>query len=146
MMEIGDIPGGSLQGGVVSHASLASDGAAATYGGAAIANKWRAPQACTIVGAYWEPHGADNDAANASSYRRLTVINGGAAAAGTTVLASLNLTASLASNTQRAMTLATNPTLSAGECIYASQTTIGGNHSAGTVTRAGTFRWDYRPI
>lgn len=146
MIELGDIPAGSLRGGFVSHASVASDGANATYGGAGGVGKWRAPQACTIVRAYWEPTGADSAAANASSYRRLSIINGGTNATGTTVLASVNLTASAASNTERAFTLVTTPTLSQGECIYASQATVGGAHSAGTVLVAGVFHFDYRPI
>ncbi len=151
IMELGDIPSGSLAGAVISHASVASDGANATYGGAAVATKWRAPQACTIVGAYWEPHGANSAAANASSYRDLKLINGGADATGTTVLASLSLTASLASNTQRAFTLVSNsslstPVLAAGDVVYASQNTVGGAHSAGTVLVAGQFRFNYRPI
>lgn len=151
MIELGDIPGGSLHGGVISHASIASDGANATYGGAGFALKWRAPQACTIVGAYWEAHGADSAAANASSYRTLALINGGAAAAGTAILASVNLTASLASNTKRNFTLASNstiatPVLAAGDIVYASQNTVGGAHSAGTVLVAGNFSFDYRPV
>lgn len=151
MIELGDIPGGSLAGGVISHASVASDGANATYGGAGFASKWRAPQDCTIVAAYWEPHGADSAAANASSYRALKLINGGADATGTTVLASINLTASLASNTQRAFTVVSNassltPSIAAGAVVYASQNTVGGAHSAGTVLVAGQFRFNYRPI
>lgn len=151
MIELGDIPGGSLHGGVISHASVASDGANATYGGAGVALKWRAPQDCTIVGAYWEAHGADSAAANASSYRTLSLINGGADATGTTVLGSVALTASLASNTTRGLTLVSNstyatPTLAAGAVVYASQATVGGAHSAGTVLVAGQFGFFYRPI
>lgn len=151
MMDLGDIPSGALEGGLISHASVASNGANATYGGAGAVLKWRAPQACTILGAYWEANGADSAAANATSYRRLSLINGGAAGAGTTVLASVDLTASLASNTTRALTMVSNatmqtPILAAGDIVYASQATVGGAHSDGTVLVAGTFGFRYRPI
>lgn len=145
VLDFGDIPSGSLHLGSATHASVASNGAAATYGNAG-ANKLRAPCACEIVGAYWEAIGADNDATNTASYRQLSVVNGGQAAAGTTVLASLAMTASLASNTPRAMTLASNPTAAQNDIIFLSQATVGGDHSNGTVLRAGQVHVQYRPI
>jgi hypothetical protein len=146
MIDIGDIPGGAVAQVVISHASAASDGAGAALQGAGGAAKWRAPQACRIVGAWWEPHGADSDAANTLSYRNLTLVDGGAAAAGIATLASLALTASLGSNVQRALSLVASPTVDAGDVVYASHLTVGGNHSAGTVLVAGQFRFNYRPI
>lgn len=153
MLDFGDIVGGALQGGVISHASLASDGAAATYGGAGAATQWRAPCNLTITGAWWVPTGADQSASQSASYRQLSLIAGGSAAAGTTVIASLAMSASLASNASRDMTLVGNatasistPTISKGDVIYASQATAGGDHSNGTVLRAGHFGFSYRPI
>ena len=128
MMHLGDIVSGEIHGGGISHASVASNGAAATYGGAGTALKWRAPANCKIVGAAWTPDGADNATTITASYRLLTLVNGGQAAAGTTVLASMNLTASLASNASRNLTLASVATLSKGDIIYASQSKIGRAH------------------
>jgi len=146
MLEFGDIPSGSLYGGTISHASVASNGASATYGGAGAAAKWRAPQEAKLVAAFWEPHGGDSGPSSAASYRTLSLINGGQAAGGTTVLASLALSATLASNNQRALTLASNPTLAAGDVIMASQATVGGDHATHTVLVAGTFHFHYKPI
>ena len=142
---LGDIQSGAVMGDEVSHASAASDGANAAIR-AIGANNWRAPQNITIVSAWWEATGADSAAANASSYRTLQIINAGSSGTGTTALASLNLTASLGSNTQRAMTMAPTPSASTGEVIAASHLTVGGAHSAGTVLVAGNFRFAYRPI
>lgn len=146
MYDLGDIPEGTIDGGAISHASVASNGASATYGGAGVAVKWRAPVACKLKAAYWEPNGADSDANNTASYRNLSLIDGGADATGTASLASLSLTATLASDTQRALTLAASPTLDAGDVVYASQTTVGGAHATGTLLVAGAFHFDYFPI
>ena len=149
---LGDIPSGSIYGDTISHASVASNGAGASVGGAGAVGKWRAPADCKIVSVFWEAEGADSDAANTASYRQLTLVDGGADASGTAVVASLNLTASLASDTQRAFTLATNATypdgvpLDAGDTVYASHATVGGNHSTGTVLVAGSFRFYYMPV
>lgn len=142
---LGDIPSGAIHGTVISHASVASNGAGAALRniGAGI---FRAPQNLTIVAAWWEPTGADNSATTTGSYRRLSVINAGNDGTGTTVLASLNLTASLASNTTRALTLAATPTVSQGQVIAASHTTVGGDHANGTVLQAGNFHIMVRPI
>lgn len=145
VQDYGDIPSGSLYLGAISHASVASNGAAATYGGVAT-NMLRVPCACRITGVQWSAVGADQDATQTASYRLLTLINGGAGGAGTTVLASLNLTASLASNNAREMTVGSAATLSRGETIYLSQGTVGGDHSNGTVLRAGNAIISYRPI
>ena len=142
----GDIPSGAFGVGVISQASLASNGASATYGGAAAAEKWRAPQNITIVDAWWEPHGADNAATSLTSYRLMKLVQGSTDATGTVVLGSVALSATLASDTQRAMTLGTTPTVSKGYVVMAAQISVGGNHSVGTVTQAGQVRFTYRPI
>lgn len=151
IFNIGDIPDGSLYGDSISHASVASNGASATYGGAGAVGKWRAPQDCKVVAVYWEAEGADSDANNTASYRTLSLIDGGADATGTASLASLALTATLASDTQRAFTLASSatqayPSIDAGDTVYASQVTVGGAHATGTVLVAGSFRFYYMPI
>ena len=143
---LGDILNGASAEGVISHASIASDGAAASYGGAGTAEKFRAPQNIRIVDAWWEAHGADQTASKTDSYRLMKLVNGGAIGTGTTVLGSVAMSASLASDTQRALTLATTPTVSKGYVVMAAQISIGGNNSNGTVVQAGQFRFAYRPI
>lgn len=142
---LGDIPSGALAGPNITHASAATDAASATF--AAIgANVWRAPQDITIVSAWHEPTGADQDAANAASYRTYSLVDGSTDGLGTRVLASANLTASQASNTTRALTNIAAPTVARGQVVYARYgATIGGTH-AGTVVRAGMFSFSWRPI
>jgi len=142
----GDIPSGAFGVGVISNAVLASNGAAATYGGAGAAEKWRAPQNLTIVDAWWEPSGADNAATSLTSYRLVKLVQGSTDATGTVVLGSVAMSATLASDTQRAMTLATTPTVSKGYVVMAAQISVGGNHSVGTVTAEGQTRFTFRPI
>lgn len=142
---LGDAQSGSLHGGIISHASVASNGAGAVIANIGV-NNWRAPQACTIVEAWWEPTGADSAVTNTTSYRLLTLVNAGSAGTGTTVLASLNNTTSQASNTLKTMTVASAATLAQGAVVAASHATVGGNETNGTVLVAGQFRFTYRPI
>lgn len=142
---LGDIQSGALAGVNITHASAATDAASATF--AAIGpNNWRAPQDIVIVSAWHEPTGANQDAADAASYRQFALMDGSTDGLGTRILASANLTASQASNTTRALTNITAPTVARGNAVYARYgATVGGTH-AGTVVRAGTFSFSYRPI
>ena len=142
----GDLTSGAVGTIVISHASVASDGAAAkVLEIGALVN--RAPQNMRLVSAWWEPTGADSSAASAVSYRTLNIVNGGADGTGTTVIASVNLTASQASNTQKALTLVATPSLSTGEVIFASYSaTAGAADATHTKLFAGNFRVAWRPI
>lgn len=142
---LGDIQSGAVAGDVISHASVASNGANAAIRAIGVLN-WRAPQAITIVSAHWEPTGADSAVTNTSSYRTLSMINAGSAGTGTTVLASLANNTSQASNTLKAMTVASAPTVAAGEVVAFSHATVGGAETNGTVLVAGQARFHYRPI
>ena len=142
---LGDIQSGAIYGAAISHASAATDGAAATIGAIGALN-WRAPQDIVIVDAWWEPTGADQNAADAASYRVKSLIDAGAAGLGTRVLGSRQDLASIGSNTQVAFTLISAPTVAKGNVVAAVYSaTTGGTH-AGTVVRAGNFRFTYRPI
>lgn len=142
---LGDIPSGALAGVNLTHASAATDAAAASVGNIGTM-VWRAPQNVTIVAAWHEPTGADQPAASSASYRPFSLLCGSTDGTGTRVLASANLTASQASNTTRALTLASTPTVSQGQVVYGAYgATVGGTH-AGTVVRAGHFSFSYRPI
>lgn len=117
------------------HASVASDGADARY---AIL---RAPANLKITGAYWVPTGADQTA-DTASYRRLCVVNGGTAGTSTTIVASLNLTASKASFSLNAMS--GTATVASGELIVFSHLTVGGAKDDETVLRAGMVQVEYQ--
>jgi hypothetical protein len=142
---LGDIPSGALAGVNISHASAATDAAAASFSNIG-AQVWRAPQDIVIVSAWHEPTGADQPAADAASYRPFTLRAGSSDGTGTRILASANLTASQASNTTRALTMASRPTVARGQVVYGAYgATVGGTH-AGTIVRAGHFSFSYRPI
>ncbi len=150
VMAIGDIPEGTWVAGNLTHAALASGGGSAVYGVGNVVQQIRAPQDMFVIGADYEPYGADEVALVTDSYRRYKIINGGTAGAGTDVLGSLNLSATLASNATRAFSMQTGgtsaQTVSEGEIIYANQVTIGGDHSVGTVNKAARVWVHWRPI
>lgn len=142
---LGDVLSGALHAPTISHASAATDAASATFG-AIGPGVFRAPQNIVIVSAWHEPTGANQDAADAASYRAFALVDGSVDGLGTRVLASANLTASQASNTTRALTTISAPTVARGNVVYARYgATVGGTH-AGTVVRAGHFSFSYRPI
>jgi hypothetical protein len=146
---LGDIPSGSLRSHYVSHASIASNGASSAFGVGTDQLRWRAPQACIILGAQWEAVGASQAATVSDSYRRFTVYNASTDGTGTAVLGSLNLSATLASNGTRAFTMQTATsllTVPSGALIAVSQTTVGGNDNGGTIVVAGGIHINYRPI
>lgn len=129
----------------LTHASAATDAAAASVGNIGT-QVWRAPDNIVIVSAWHEPTGADQPAADAASYRTFSLRCGGVDGTGTRILASSNLTASMASNNTRAIDLATNLSVNRGEVVYgAYSATVGGTH-AGTVVRAGHFSFSWRPL
>lgn len=79
-------------------------------------------------------------ATTTSSYRRHTLVNGGAAGTGTTVLASLNATASAASLGARSFAMVATPTAAAGDVLYGSHLTVGAATADGT--DAGAALWE----
>ena len=146
---IGDIPEGTLRAEVITHAALASNGGSAAYGIGTDAQRFRMPQAGIILGCDWEPTGGNQANSKTASYRQLKLYNGSTNGAGTVVLGSLNMSATLASNNMRAMTMQTNTaslTAAAGELIAVSHISVGGNDTMGTVLVAGVFHIKWRPI
>lgn len=122
----------------LGNASVASNGAAALVG-----YMFRAPSNITLLGAYWTPTGADQTG-HATSYRRLSIINASTDGSGTVVLASLNITASKASNTPVALT--GSATVGSTNIIGFSQTTVGGAKDTETILQAGLAQIEYRLI
>lgn len=128
--------------------SVASNGAAARIGIFYVNRDAR------LKSVIYTPTGADYATATGAtaSYRRLTVVNGGTAGTGTTVLASLNPTASVASWGSRAFTLATtsatdtSATVASGGAFVISHSTVGGDLDDGTILRAGVITLVYESI
>lgn len=142
---LGESPSGALAGTVMTHASAATNAGSALVGNIG-PGVWRAPQDITIVSAWHEPTGADQDLGDAASYRMFQLMDGSVNGLGTRVLASLAATASQGSNTTRAIPTITNPSVARGNVVYGQYgATVGGTH-AGTVVRAGQFGFSYRPI
>lgn len=129
-----DIPGNRFRA-EMHVASVASNGAAARY------VVLRAPASIKVTGAYWTVYGA-NQTADTTSYRRVSVVNGGTAGQATTIIASLNLSASKASMSLNA--LSGTATMSVGEAIVFSHVTVGGNKNDETELQAGMIQVEYQ--
>ncbi len=142
--QLGDIPGARFHvPQVMAHASVASDGANARVG-----QIGPFPHNIRVRSAFWTPTDADQTG-HGTSYRKLTLYNGGAAGTATAtskVIASLGITASKASLAPVAMVVDTTVTLSAGEVIYASHETVGGAKNTETILRAGQFALGFEVI
>lgn len=117
------------------NATVASNGADARY---AI---MRAPANLKVTGAYWIPTSADQTG-DASSYRRLAVVNGGTAGTATTIIASINITASKASFSLNA--LSGTATVASGELLVFSHLTVGGAKDDETNLKAGMTQVEYQ--
>lgn len=162
---LGDIPSGSEEVVQITHASVASNGAASVFGGtSSSAAFWRAPSKGVITFANWEPIGAAAAGTSTASFRKVSLIDQGQAGAGTVHLADLSLTASIASFTPTAMTLATasatattfgtvtqsgigttNVTVAANDVICVSQAATG-TDATDTVLVAGQVTFGFRAI
>lgn len=124
-----DIPG-NIQKVSLALAAVASNGGAARY------PMLVAPQPIRIKGFMYNPYGADQDI-NSASYRRLSIVDAGPAGTGTVIIASQNLTASIASMGTGSGAIATaNQDMDTGDILVFSQVTVGGNHATGTVIPA----------
>ena len=150
---IGDIPEGTWRGEVITHAALASDGGSAQYGVGNDAQRFRMPQAGLIIGADYEPYGANEvSGVLTDSYRRYDLINAGTGGAGTDVLGSISLNSAggtQLSNVTRAFAMnaaSSSNTAAEGEIIAVQQVTLGGDHSVGTVNKAAAVHIHWRPI
>lgn len=148
------IPGGLFEKQVslpmaVTHASVASNGANARidgqigpFGGAGI----------RVRAAWWTPTGTDQatkgTATTSASYKRLLMVNGGVTGtAATPVIATWNLTASVASLAPTAHTsIDTTATVASNEIIYFSALTVGAATADGTELRAGQFSCTYEML
>lgn len=136
----GDIPGAREHVHAVANASVASNGA-----NARVAAIGPFAHNIRVQNFWWTPLGTDQ-AGDTASYRRLTLVNGGAAGTDTVVLASLNLTASHASLGPVAGAPVTAQTVASGTVLYLSQTSIGTASDAETVLVAGQAALAYEIV
>ena len=141
---LADIPDNFFVAHLGSVAAVASNGAGAIIETA----KFVAPANLLILSA-WRCNISASDvtvgtATSSASYRRVNILNGGTAGSGTTIMASLNATASAASITTRAFATTANNTCTAGAIIYASHLTVGAATADGTDMAASTLHFAYR--
>ncbi len=129
---LADIPGNFFVQKIGSVAAAASNGAGAIPADVAfvapanikLLSAWRLNQTASDVTA--------GTAISSASYRRMNLLNGGTAGTGTTIMASLNATASAASLTTRAFATTANNTATQGAILYASHLTVGAATADGT--------------
>lgn len=141
---LGDIPNARFALALTTVASVASNGA-----NARLAQFGPFPFDIRLRAGWWQPTGADQDATSTASYRRLSVYNGGTAGTATATasrMASLNLTASIASFGTASFAVDSTVTVASGQTLYMSQETVGGAESNGTVLRAGQAQLWYEVI
>jgi hypothetical protein len=142
---LGDIPNNRFMSQVVTNAAVASGGA-----NAKIAAIGPFPFDIRVRSAWWTPVGGDQAATATSSYRRIAFYNGGVdgvATAAASIVASLNLVASVPSWRPAAMAIpAAAPTVSAGQTIYLQQSTVDGTDAGGTVLVAGQAHLAYEIV
>jgi hypothetical protein len=133
----------------INVASLASDGANARLGAILLRRDARIKSIAYI------PTGADNalsagTAITSASYRRITIVNGGTAGTGTTVLASINNTASVASfgtsGGSLTGTAVSQVSAASGEVLVLSQATVGAATANGTTMAAGVISITYETL
>lgn len=136
----------------IMEADLGSTAAIASNGAGAILPdvKFVAPQNLRIVSAWKENQTASDVTAGTSissaSYRRfILVTNTAGTGSGTDIVASLNATASAASNFTRAFTSVAS-TVPAGAIVMMSHLTVGAETADGTDAAAGIFRMAYQYV
>jgi hypothetical protein len=138
---LADISGNSWQLNF-TNASVASDGANAVIASQAFV----APADIKVKRAWfvpWADQATKGTATTSATYKRVNILNGGTSGTGTTIMASCNLTASVASRGSKAFATTANNTASGGEMLYFSALTVGGTSNDGTILRAGVLQIEY---
>jgi hypothetical protein len=138
---LADIPGNYFHQ-VFTNASVASNGGNAVVASACFV----APNNIEVKRAWYAPWAnacTKGTATSSATYRRLTVVNGGSAGTGTTIMASANITASIASRGTKAFTTTANNTANSGEILYFSQATVGGTCDDTTELQSGVLQLEY---
>lgn len=148
-----NVQGGTLSPNIKEHTViLGSTAAVASNGADAILPdiRWVAPADLVIKGA-WRTNISASDvtvgtATSSASYRRVTLVtNTAGTGSGTNIVASLNATASAASNVSRAFTTVAS-TVPAGAIVLASHLTVGAATADGTDMAAGFIQIKYEEV
>jgi hypothetical protein len=127
---------------VFTNAGVASNGANAVIASAAFV----APNNLIVNRAWympWANAATKGTATTSATYKRINLLNGGTSGTGTTIIASCNLTASIASRGSKAFATTANNTVSAGYILYFSALTVGGTSDDGTQLQAGVLEIEY---
>jgi len=126
-----------------TNASVASNGGNAVIASAAMV----APNDMKVTNAWfipWADQSTKGTATTSATYKRITLVNGGTSGTGTAIMASCNLTASVASRGSKAFSTTASNTMSAGEMFYFSALTVGGTSNDGTTLQSGVLQVEYQ--
>lgn len=146
---LGDIPGARFsEANIATNATIASGGANGVIG-------YFGPFAhpIRVRNVFWVPTTGNQSATQTATFRRIDLINGGTAGTATATsarIASLALTASIASLFPAQMTIVdatgTTETVASGSVLFFSQSTVGGTDANGTVLAGGVFSLAYEVV
>lgn len=139
---LADIPGNRFVAGLGSSAAIASNGAPAILG-----HSYFVANADLKIHNVWKVASANEatagTAVSSASYRRFNLLNGGTAGTGTTIMASLNNTASTAAQGKKAFATTANNTAAAGAILYLSHLTVGAATADGTDAAVSVYQIEY---
>ena len=91
----------------------------------------------------WADQATQGTATTSATYRRINLYNGGTAGTAVTIMASVNITASIASRGSKAFSTTASNTASAGEILFFSALTVGGDNDDGTILQSGVLQVEY---
>jgi hypothetical protein len=140
---LADIPGNRFVMSLGSSGAIASNGAGAVLG----QSYFVAPGDLKVLDVRKVGTAAEVTAGTAissASYRRFVLLNGGTSGTGTTIMASLNNTASGGIGGKKSFATTANNTASDGQILYLSQLTVGAATADGTDAAASAFQLEYQ--
>jgi hypothetical protein len=138
-----DVPGNRYVANIGTTAAVASGGANAVLG----QTYFVAPGNIKVLDVKKVATAAEVTAATSitsASYRRFNLLNGGTSGTGTTIMASLNNTASSAAGGVKSFATTTNNTATAGAILYVSHLTVGAASADATSTAESVFQLEYQ--
>ena len=127
---------------VFTNAGVASNGANAVIASAGFV----VPDNLQVNRVWYQPWAnaaTKGTATTSATYKRVNLYNGGTAGTATTLMASCNITASIASRGSKAFATTASNTASGGEILYFSALTVGGTSDDGTELKAGVLQIEY---
>lgn len=91
----------------------------------------------------WADTCTTGTATSSATYRRINLCNGGTAGTTTTIMASCNITASVASRGTKAFATTASNTASGGEILFFSALTVGGDDDNCSTLQSGVIQLEY---